>query len=294
LELGPRDIVARGIQTEIDQGYGFEGGYVYLDLRHLGKEKIMDRLPGIRQIAIDFAGIDPILEPIPVQPAQHYSMGGITTNLDGETSLPGLFAAGECACVSVHGANRLGGNSLLETLVFGARAGRKAAQKVEKEKQSIDKGIFQKRWKEFQSDLKEVFEGKGEESCFLLRDEMKALMTSQVGIFRKESDLLTARERVEKLKERLKKVGIKQKDLAFNHELVKYLELEGMLHLAGVIVEGALARKESRGSHFRLDYPDRDDQHWLRHTLAFKTLDGPRLEYKKVTITNYPPEKRTY
>jgi succinate dehydrogenase / fumarate reductase, flavoprotein subunit len=295
LELGPRDIVARGIQTEIDQGYGFEGGYVYLDLRHLGKEKIMDRLPGIRQIAIDFAGIDPILEPIPVQPAQqHYSMGGITTNLDGETSLPGLFAAGECACVSVHGANRLGGNSLLETLVFGARAGRKAAQKVEKEKQSIDKGIFQKRWKEFQSDLKEVFEGKGEESCFLLRDEMKALMTSQVGIFRKESDLLTARERVEKLKERLKKVGIKQKDLAFNHELVKYLELEGMLHLAEVIVERALVRKESRGSHFRLDYPDRDDQHWLRHTLAFKTLDGPRLEYKKVTVTNYPPEKRTY
>ena len=294
LELGPRDIVARGIQTEIDQGYGFEGGYVYLDLRHLGKEKIMDRLPGIRQIAIDFAGVDPILEPIPVQPAQHYSMGGIATNLDGETSLPGLFAAGECACVSVHGANRLGGNSLLETLVFGVRAGRKATQKAEKEKQSFDKGIFQKRWEEFQSDLEEVFERKEEEPCFRLRDEMRALMTSQAGIFRKESDLRTAKERVKELKERLKKVGIKQKSLAFNHELVKFLELEGMLQLAEVIVEGAFGRKESRGSHFRLDYPDRDDKHWLRHTLAFKTVDGPRLEYKDVTITKFPPGKRTY
>jgi succinate dehydrogenase / fumarate reductase flavoprotein subunit len=119
MELGPRDIVTRGIQTEIDEGRGFEGGYVYLDLRHLGKEKIMERLPGIRQISIDFAGIDPIQECIPIQPAQHYSMGGIDTNPDGETSLPGLYAAGECACVSVHGANRLGGNSLLETIVFG-------------------------------------------------------------------------------------------------------------------------------------------------------------------------------
>lgn len=145
LELGPRDIVARGIQTEIGRGYGFEGEYVHLDLRHLGKEKILDRLPGIRQITIDFAGVDPILEPIPVQPAQHYSMGGIATNLDGETSLPRLFAAGECACVSVHGANRLGGNSLLETLVLGARAGRKAAQRVEKERESFNKGVFQNR-----------------------------------------------------------------------------------------------------------------------------------------------------
>src|SRR5512139_3057686 len=130
MELGPRDIVARAIQTEIDQGHGFEGEFVHLDLRHLGRAKIMDRLPGIRQIAIDFVGVDPISKPIPIQPAQHYSMGGIPANIDGETPLPGLFAAGECACVSVHGANRLGGNSLLETVVFGARAGRKASQKA--------------------------------------------------------------------------------------------------------------------------------------------------------------------
>ena len=178
MELGPRDIVARGIQTEINEGRGFEGGYVNLDLRHFGREKILDRLPGIRQIAMDFAGVDPISEPIPIQPAQHYSMGGIPTNVDGETQLPGLFAAGECACVSVHGANRLGGNSLLETLVFGARAGRKAAERVGSERKGFNKTVFQEHLRTFQSSLEEIFERKGEEQSFLIKDEMKGLMTS--------------------------------------------------------------------------------------------------------------------
>jgi len=294
MELGPRDIVARSIQTEIDEGRGFEGEYIHLDLRHLGKEKILDRLPGIRKIAIDFAGVDPILEPIPIQPAQHYSMGGIATNLDGETSLPGLFAAGECACVSVHGANRLGGNSLLETLVFGARAGRKAAQRIETEKIHLNEAALEKHLRACQSGLEDIFERKGEEPCFGLRDEMKALMTSQAGIFRKESDLLSAKAKMRELKERLKRVGVKQKGLAFNYELIQYLELEGMLNLAEVIIEGALVRKESRGSHFRLDYPDRDDEHWLRHTMAYRIPDGFKLNYKDVTITSYPPKERTY
>lgn len=294
MELGPRDIVARGIQTEINEGRGFEGEYVHLDLRHLGKEKILDRLPGIRQIAMDFAGVDPILEPIPVQPGQHYSMGGIPTDLDGETPLPGLFAAGECACVSVHGANRLGGNSLLDTLVFGARAGKKAVQRTGAKKQAADEGAFHRQMKSFQSDLDELLGRKAEEPCFRLRDEMKQVMTSQAGIFRKEQDLLSAQERVRELKERLKTVGLKQKSLAFNHEMIGYLELEGMVHLAEAIVEGGLARRESRGSHFRTDYPERDDRNWLCHTLAFHTSDGPRLEYKNVKITWYPPEKRTY
>lgn len=294
MELGPRDIVARGIQTEVDEGRGFEGGYVHLDLRHLGKEKILDRLPGIRQIAIDFAGVDPISDPIPIQPAQHYSMGGIATDLDGETSLPGLFAAGECACVSVHGANRLGGNSLLETVVFGTRAARKAVQRVEMENCHMNEKVFQEHLRAFQSSLGEILERKGQEPCFRLRDEMKALMTSQVGIFRKKSDLLSAKEKIRELKERLGRVGVKQKDPAFNYELIQYLELEGMFHLAEVIIEAALLRKESRGSHFRVDYPNRDDQHWLRHTMASRTSDGPRLEYKDVTITSYPPKERTY
>jgi len=294
VELGPRDIVARGTQTEIDQGRGFEDGYVHLDLRHLGREKIMDRLPGIRQIAIDFAGVDPILEPIPIQPAQHYSMGGIPTNADGETDLPGLFAAGECACVSVHGANRLGGNSLLETLVFGERAGRKAAEQVAKGKKILAETIFHEHLRAFQPALEEIFERKAEEPSFLIRDEMKALMTSRVGIFRENPGLLTAREKILELKKRFLKTGLKQKSLAFSSEFVHYWELEGMLHLSETIVEGALARKESRGSHFRVDYPKRDDDHWLCHTLAFKTPEGVRLDYKKVSITSYPPKERTY
>jgi succinate dehydrogenase / fumarate reductase flavoprotein subunit len=294
MELGPRDIVARGTQTEIDQGRGFEGGYVHLDLRHLGRERILDRLPGIRQIAMDFAGVDPILKPIPIQPAQHYSMGGIPTNVDGETPLPGLYATGECACVSVHGANRLGGNSLLETLVFGVRAGRKSAQTVETKKQGFNQNIFQERLKAFQSELKEILGRKKGEPCFRLRDEMKTLMTSRVGIFRKELDLLSAREKIRELKGRLKAVSLEQKNLDFNYGLIQYLELSGMIHLAEVIVEGALVRQESRGSHFRVDYPDRDDEHWLRHTLAFKTAEGVKLDYKKVAITSYPPKERTY
>jgi succinate dehydrogenase / fumarate reductase flavoprotein subunit len=294
MELGPRDIVARGAQTEIDQGRGFEGGYVHLDLRHLGKEKILDRLPGIRQIALDFAGVDPVLEPIPIQPAQHYSMGGIPTNVDGETQLPGLFAAGECACVSVHGANRLGGNSLLETLVFGERAGKRAAQQVKREREIPDKTVFQNHLRAYQSGVKEIFGRKKGESTFLIRDEMKALMTSQVGIFREESALLPAKEKIRELKKRFLKIGLKQKDLPFNNEFIQYWELEGMLHLAEAIVEGALARKESRGSHFRVDSPNRDDEHWLRHTLAYKTPEGLKLDYKEVTITSYPPKERTY
>ena len=294
LELGPRDIVARGIQTEIDEGRGFEGGYVHLDLRHLGKEKIMDRLPGIRQISIDFAGIDPIQECIPIQPAQHYSMGGIDTNLDGQTSLPGLYAAGECACVSVHGANRLGGNSLLETIVFGTRAGKKASQDNQKEKCSPNPGAFQENSRAFDSKFQTLLERRREEPCFHLRDELKTLMTSHVGIFRKESDLLLAREKIKEFKERLNHVGVKQKDIAFNYELIQYLELEGMLHLAEVIVEGALARTESRGSHFRFDHPHRNDEHQLRHTMAYKTGEGVRLDYRDVTITSYPPKERIY
>jgi succinate dehydrogenase / fumarate reductase flavoprotein subunit len=243
---------------------------------------------------MDFAGVDPVLEPIPIQPAQHYSMGGIPTNVDGETQLRGLLAAGECACVSVHGANRLGGNSLLEALVFGERAGRKAADRLDKERESPHHTVIQNHLKAFQSGLKEIFERKREESSFLIRDEMKALMTSQVGIFREESALLASKEKIKELKKRLLRIGLNQKDLAFNNEFIQYWELEGMLQVAETIVEGALARKESRGSHFRVDYPNRDDEHWLRHTLAYKTPEGVKLDYEEVTITSYLPKERTY
>jgi succinate dehydrogenase / fumarate reductase flavoprotein subunit len=294
MELAPRDIVARAIQTEINEGRGFQAEYVHLDFQHLGKERILDLLPGIRQIAVDFAAVDPVAAPIPIQPAQHYSMGGIATNGDGETCLPGLFAAGECACVSVHGANRLGGNSLLDTLVFGKRAGAKAAEKARSEKVHLERSFLEERLNALESNLAKIFDRERKEPGFRLRDEMKASMTFQVGIFRSESELTSAREKIRALKGRSRNVGIKQHGLAFNNEIIQVLELEGMLAVAEVIIEGALARKESRGSHFRLDHPERDDTNWLRHTLAFITPDGPRLEYKNVTITSYPPKERTY
>jgi succinate dehydrogenase / fumarate reductase flavoprotein subunit len=294
MELAPRDIVARAIQTEINEGRGFEGGYVNLDFRHLGEEKIMDLLPGIRQIAIDFAGVDPVAVPIPIQPAQHYSMGGIATNGEGETCLPGLFAAGECACVSVHGANRLGGNSLLDTLVFGKRAGTKAAERARTGKGSLERSLFEEQLKALELHLAEISGRERKEPAFRLRDEMKSLMTFQVGIFRSEAELVSARQKFTALRDRFRNVGVKQPGLAFNNEMIQVLELEGMLSVAEIILAGALARKESRGSHFRLDHPERDDENWLRHTLAIRTSDGPRLEYKDVTITSYPPKERTY
>jgi succinate dehydrogenase / fumarate reductase flavoprotein subunit len=188
----------------------------------------------------------------------------------------------------------LGGNSLLDTLVFGARTGKRIAQTIKKEMETFNRTPFQNQYKSSRSSFDEIFTRKGEEPVYRLRDEIKALMTYQVGIFRNESDLLSARKQIRELKERFKRVGLKSKCLAFNHELIQFVELEGMLHLAEVMIEGALARKESRGSHFRMDYPERDDQHWLRHTLAFKAPEGVRLDYKEVTITNYPPKERTY
>ncbi|OGP88286.1 MAG: hypothetical protein A2157_08640 [Deltaproteobacteria bacterium RBG_16_47_11] len=179
-------------------------------------------------------------------------------------------------------------------MVFGERAGRRAAEQADKEREFPHKTVFQNHLRAFQSRLKEIFERKKEESSSRIREEMKALMTSQVGIFRKESALLAAKEKIKELKERFLEIGVKRIDLAFNYEFIQYWELEGMLHLAEAMVEGALARKESRGSHFRVDYPNRDDEHWLRHTLAFKTAEGVNLNYKEVTITSYPPKERTY
>jgi len=292
LELAPRDIVARAIQIEIDEGRGFEEGYVHLDLRHLGEKTIKERLPGIREIAIHFAGLDPIEHPLPVQPAQHYSMGGISTDLEGETPIAGLFAAGECACVSVHGANRLGGNSLLETIVFGARAGKKACERIGGKK--ADEEIFKRYLKAFEDRLKIIFEGNGKESCPKIRDELRGMMTSCVGIFREEKKLLWAKEKIEALKERFRSIRLKNKPLAFNFELIQYFDLESMLNIAEVIIEGALERKESRGAHYRLDYPFRDDQNWLKHTLAYKEENHIRLEYQEVMIAEYPPIERKY
>jgi len=291
MELAPRDIVSRSIQQEIREGRGFENEYVHLSVTHLERKKIEEKLPQVRDIARTYVGIDITKEPIPVQPAQHYTMGGIRTNVYCETSIPGLFAAGECACLSVHGANRLGGNSLLETVVFGKRAGLRAAEYAA----DRDLGrIPSSRLSEESARLKSLLERDGTESQAKIRKELLATMTDQVGVFRIESEMQAALKKIRELQLRSKNIGIKDKGLVFNTELVELLELESLLDLAEVITLGALERKESRGAHAREDYPERDDKNWLKHTLAYKTPEGIRLEYGAVSITRFQPEKRGY
>jgi len=292
MELAPRDIVARAIQTEIDEGRGFPGGYVQLDITHLGKEKINKRLPGIRQISIDFAGIDPVQEPIPVQPGQHYSMGGVSSNKDGETPLPGLYAVGECACISVHGANRLGGNSLLDTVVFGKRAGSAAAEYVKTIEDQTDESLIDTLKNEQQSIEKMM--GEGGENFAELRDELRTIMQEYVGVFRNREKLEHAVEAIRELKERGKELRVKNNSSVFNFELINAIELKGMLELGHVIALGALVREESRGAHYRTDFPKRDDEKWLKHTLACFTAEGPELDYREVTIDRFQPERRAY
>jgi succinate dehydrogenase / fumarate reductase flavoprotein subunit len=295
LELAPRDIVSRSIQTEIDQGRGVKDTYIHLDLRHLGKEKILSRLPGVRDLALEFAGVDPIKEPLPIQPAQHYTMGGVDSNANCETSIKGLYAAGECACVSVHGANRLGGNSLLETLVFGKIAGEQAGT-FAKSSPSEDGGdaAAQQALTSEQDHLKRLFQGSGDEDPFLLREELRNTMAEKVFLFRSKEGLVEAQDKIKELKQRLNHIRPIVPQKICNLDLIQALELEEMVALSEVIVACALTREESRGSHARLDFPKRDDSHFLKHTLAYRTSDGPRIEYSEVKITRFQPEERKY
>ena len=291
MELAARDVVSRSEQTEIDEGRGVDG-CVLLDLRHLGKQKIRERLPQIHELALDLANVDLLHEPVPVRPGMHYAMGGIKTDVDGATNVSGLFAAGECACVSVHGANRLGGNSLLETIVFGRRSGKAAAACAQGRpfpplpETSIKKD---------ESAVAEILARPANgERMAALRAEMGSAMNGGVGIFRTNQGMEQALAKVRELKERWKKVPSLNKGKVFNTELLAVIELGFMLDLAEVIVLGALKREESRGAHARLDFPDRDDQGWLKHTLAHYTPDGPKLDYVPVAVTRWQPEKRVY
>jgi len=298
MELAPRDITARAIQTEINEGRGFPGGYVHLDLTHLGAAKILERLPAIRDIAINFTGVDPINEPIPIQPGQHYFMGGIDTNADGATEVAGFYAAGECACVSVHGANRLGGNSLLDTVVFGRLAGKHASGYVkgeggEKARRNAGK-VMARALAETEKKAGWVLEAAGPEDPADLRDELRVSMFANVGLFREEKTMAAGLEKARELRGRYPKIGIRNRGRRFNLDWARTMELEGMVLVAEAIAAGALARKESRGSHYRLDYKERDDVNFLRHTIARLTDDGPRLEYRPVTITRWEPKARTY
>lgn len=296
MELAPRDVVARAIFKEIKAGRGLEGHYVHLDLTHLGETLVADRLPQVRDLAIRYAGVDPVAAPMPIEPAQHYSMGGVRTDTSGVSTLPGLLAAGEVSNVSVHGANRLGGNSLLETVVFGRRAGKKAAELARKTSFSGFSMETAKRLLEPWNALLSVLPATGprDDSAFAVRREMATLMTNQVGVFRTGAELESAVTALGLLKERYSTLPRPGGAHPFNYALMDYLELGYLLDLCEIIARGALARTESRGAHFRLDYPKRDDINWLRHTFACRGEGGPEFSGGAVAITSHKPQQRGY
>ncbi len=293
VDLAPRDVVARSIETEIAEGRGFPGGYVHLDLTHLGAERINDRLPGIRLIAMDFAGVDPIEEPIPVQPGQHYSMGGIDVDLRGKTQLPGLYAAGECTCVSVHGANRLGGNSLLETIVFGKIVSKSIIEDLP-DIPSPSNSVAEDAVEDEQKRIKTLLAREEGENIFAILDDLKETMFNYFGIFREENKMKEGLQQISSLKDSYSRAYINNKDKVFNQALIRSLELEGMLMLAEVVGKGALERKESRGSHTRTDYSKRDDHKFLTHTIASLKNGEVKIGYKPVKLGMFEPQERAY
>ncbi len=295
MELAPRDIVSRAIQTEIERGNGFESQYVHLDLRHLGEARIKKRLPGIREICIHFAGIDPVSSPIPIQPAQHYSMGGIDVDARCASRVEGFFAAGECACVSVHGANRLGGNSLLDTIVFGKIAGEAASEFVkESRSRAGDEAALRDESLAVKRQIEDWQSKDSGEKIHHLLNRLKVIMTDKVGIFRNQKDLTEALESIRQLREDYRRVCISGQCLRYSQELVNIVEFEAMLDLAEVIVLGALNRRETRGSHFRTDFPERNDRDWLKHTLISWKEGKARVSHKEVKVGKYKPELRKY
>jgi succinate dehydrogenase / fumarate reductase flavoprotein subunit len=286
MELATRSTVSLAIGQEILEGRGVDG-CVLLDLRHLGRARILERLPQIRELAVEFAGVDPIESPIPVRPGAHYQMGGVKTNQWGETELPGLYAAGECACVSVHGANRLGGNSLLETVVFGRRAGKRAAEYADGK---VPRAVSDATLRTEEARIKTFMRNKGPERAWQIQEELGKTMSLSLGIFRTQKSMTEAGEKVRELKVRASHAFLQDHGKVFNSDLVQALELQALLDVAETIVAGALAREESRGAHYRSDFPRRDDANWLKHTLVYRTPEGPSLRYAPVTITRFQPK----
>jgi succinate dehydrogenase / fumarate reductase flavoprotein subunit len=267
---------------------------VYLDLRHLGKAKIMERLPGIRDITLDFIGLDPIEKPIPIQPGTHYCMGGIDTDVNGATILPGFYAAGECSCVSVHGANRLGGNSLLDTLVFGKKAGTVAADYVKDKPKQPRTNALERGLKKEEDNFNQMLKGGGKENPHKINSDLRKLMPEKAGIYRDEKLMTDGLAQIKALQERFKKARPVASGRSFNFDKLWFLEIKGNLDVAEAVMAGGLARKESRGSHFRRDFPTRDDANFLKHTVATYNPEGSKISYKPVSITKYQPEERKY
>ena len=298
-DLAPRDIVSRCIYLEVRDGRGIDGkDYVHLDLTHLGKEVIEKKLPDITDFVRTYMGLDPVKDLIPIQPTAHYSMGGIPTNVNAEvvwdeknSVLKGFYAAGECACVSVHGGNRLGTNSLVDILVFGRRAGLSMAEYCKKTEFSPLPSNPQTK---IQAQIEQFKSKSNGEKISTLRQELQETMMDLVGVFRTEAGLKKAQEKVRELKKRFQNISLSDKSQVFNSELLDALELGNLITLSLVTIASALAREESRGAHYREDYPKRNDQNWLKHTLATLSEIGVELKYKNVVIKNFQPQERKY
>ncbi len=298
MELAPRDIVSRAMMTEILEGRGFKGphglDYLLLDIRHLGAEKINERLPLIREVAIKYAGVDPIEAPMPVRPVSHYTMGGIRTDINGKViGTENVWAAGEVAAASIHGANRLGTNSTAECLAYGGITGAEAARYALKEGTLPDPPTA-----EAEDEEKRVFQGllsqAGKENVYRIRMELRQTMGENMGVFRDGPRIEQALKKIQELKERYRDIRIEDKGRIYNTDLIMALEVGFLLDVAEVAVTGALLRKESRGSHYRLDFPKRDDENFLKHTIAYYTEKGPKMDYEPVRITAWKPVERKY
>jgi len=290
-ELASRDVVSRAEWTEILEGRGIDG-CVLLDLRHLGREKILERLPQIRELALDATGIDAIDAPIPILPGMHYAMGGIETDKFGATRIPGVYAAGEVACVSVHGANRLGGNSLLETIVFGARSAKHAVQYI---KSVGDVRSSERTLRDERERIAGILARTGGERHTQVRKAINTAMSDNVFIFRNDAELNVAVAALREAREAAKTMTVMDKSKTFNTDLVGLLETEFLMDVAEPIAHGALNRTESRGAQSRTDFPNRDDDNWMKHTLMHYTGADPRADYSRgVTYTKYKPEVRSY
>jgi fumarate reductase flavoprotein subunit len=298
MELGPRDRLSQAFVKEQEKERTIEGpygDYVHLDIRHLGEDVINKKLPFVRELCLKYAGLDPVKEMIPVRPVVHYMMGGIHTDIHGATPMPGLYAAGEAACVSINGANRLGSNSLTECLVFGARAGKAAAAFASDQGEPDPSVLTQAHDEQRRLEEQFLFKTGGRERIATLREAMQKAMERSAGIYRDASALQLAEAELQQLQERSRDLTLEDHSYTFNTELTAALELSYMLDLAQVIVGSALHRQESRGSHQRTDYPERDDRQFLAHSLAYRAENGsPQIEHLPVTITRWPPGQRVY
>ena len=293
MELASRDVVSRSEITEIQEGRGVDG-CVFLDCRHLGEKLIMERLGQIYELALEFANVDMVKDPVPVRPGMHYIMGGVKTDVDGATQIPGLYAAGEGANISIHGGNRLGANSLLETVVFGRRAGAAAAEYAQQSSGHPavpESDLIEAQYQKFQMLMDRPDPGF---TTAKLRLEMGVSLDKNVSVYRDEAGMQETLKTLQDLRARFDKICVHDKGKVYNWNLYSTLEMENMLDVAEAIVVSALARKESRGAHARLDYTERDDDEWLKHTLVYHSPEGPLIDFSPVTITQWPPERRLY